>query len=170
MTRFAASTDTPNCSAIPFTLPEGEEEANVALTTSSTETTVMYHRRGFDQFFGFSMSLGAKSSKPSEFRCGFSEASRAFERYGLAVGRERMRSIRSMAAMITGDNRATEMLLSRKKRRKCEEKRTGKCSTYFSGTAIPRSSQESASAKTPFTHYSKLLGNPQRRSNAGPRR
>lgn len=103
MTRFATSTDTLNCSAIPSTLPEGEEEANVALTTSNTETTVMYHRLGFDQFFGFSMSLGVKSSKPSEFRCGFSDASRASERYGFAVARERMRSMRSMVAMIVND-------------------------------------------------------------------
>ena len=56
------------------------------------------------------MSLGAKSSKPSEFRCGFSEASGAFERYGFAVGRERKRSIQSMVAVIAGRDKTKEVL------------------------------------------------------------
>ncbi len=87
-TNPAASTLTPKCSAIPSTDPEGLEEASVAFTTRKTETTVIYHRRRSDQFFGFSMSLGAKSSSPLSLRNGFSEASRALERYGFAVARD----------------------------------------------------------------------------------
>ena len=93
-----ASTETWKCSAMPSMVPEGLEEANVALTTRSTETTVMYHRRGVDQFFGFSISFGEKSSWPFSLRCGVSPASKAFVRYGFAVGRDSSRSRRSMGS------------------------------------------------------------------------
>jgi hypothetical protein len=43
-------------------VPDGEEDAKVAFTTRRTATTVMYHLRPADQFFGFSMSAGEKSS------------------------------------------------------------------------------------------------------------
>lgn len=73
MTRPEASTDTEKWEAMPVRQPEGEEDAKVAFTTSSTETTVMYQRRLADQFLGFSMSPGAKSNWPREFICGVEE-------------------------------------------------------------------------------------------------
>jgi hypothetical protein len=57
---------------------------------------VMYHRRAFDQFLGFSMSSGEKSSRPSSLSHGSSDASMSRDLYGFAVGRESKRSIRSM--------------------------------------------------------------------------
>jgi len=102
ITRPEASTDTEKWEAMPLRHPEGEEEANVAFTTSRTETTVMYQRRLADQFLGFSMSLGAKSNWPWEFKCGIDE--RPLLRYGFAVGRERRRSIRSMACMVSSSD------------------------------------------------------------------
>lgn len=92
MTSPATSSDTPNSSAIPTRHPEGLEEAKVALTTINTDAKVMYHLRAFDQFFGFSMSLGLKSKWPFSFRNGVVLFSISLLRYGLAVGLESSRS------------------------------------------------------------------------------
>ena len=75
ITNPAASDDTWKCAAMPFgpsNAPEGLEDANVAFTTSRTEQTVIYHLLPIDQFFGFSISSGAKSRCPSSFRWGSS--------------------------------------------------------------------------------------------------
>lgn len=61
VTRFDTSTETPKCSEMLFRQPDGEDEANVALTTRLIDTIVMYHLRPVDQFLGFSISFGEKS-------------------------------------------------------------------------------------------------------------
>lgn len=100
MTRPAATSETWKCFAIPTNVPDGPDDANVAFTTRSTETTVMYHRRRADQFFGFSMSSGLKSSRPSWFLCSVVDLSRLSDRYGFAVGRDRNLSIRSCKSQL----------------------------------------------------------------------
>ena len=85
-----------------FRVPDGEEDAKVAFTTRRTATTVMYHLRWADQFLGFSMSVGEKSSWPCALREGVD--SRAFERYGLAGGRESRRSSFSISARVSSSD------------------------------------------------------------------
>jgi len=80
MTSPEASTETWKCSAMPSRVPDGLEEANVALTTINTETVVIYHLRRVDQFLGFSISPGEKSRWPFSLRYGLSVDLMALER------------------------------------------------------------------------------------------
>ena len=98
MTNPAATVLTPNSAVIPSKQPDGALDAKVALRTSKIQTTAMYHRRAADQFFGFSMSSSVKSTWPSSLRCGFSSRRILSDLYGLATGRERIRSIEFILA------------------------------------------------------------------------
>lgn len=84
----------------PQTAENGEQTLPiVAYTTREIKTTVIYHRRLVDQFFGFSISFWEKSSCPCSLRCGVSPFSIARERYGFAVGLDISRSRRSIALL-----------------------------------------------------------------------
>lgn len=100
MTRPDATLETWKCSDMPTRVPDGADDAKVAFTTRRTLTTVIYHRRRADQFFGFSISSGLKSRSPFRFTCGSVDFSRASDRYGFAVGRDKNLSIRSWKSQL----------------------------------------------------------------------
>lgn len=92
VTRFATTCETAKYEAMLSRHPEGEDDANVALTTKTMAMMVMYHRLAVDQFLGFSMSFGEKSRSPVLSFTVMPESRTFPERYGLAAGRERTRS------------------------------------------------------------------------------
>lgn len=108
MTRPAASCETCSSWLMDGRQPDGLLDAKVALTTRTTTTTVMYHLRARDQFFGsadglldievhplrrlrlladlLSISSGEKSRCPSLLRNGGALSLMPFDRYGFATG------------------------------------------------------------------------------------